>query len=115
VAHARALARVIDRATGGEIPPEVTNTLRESMRLYTPVWAFARINTEPCEIGEHVLPAGTHIFFVPHLTHRLDRFESPDSFRPERWDDERSLRDAYLPFGASVSACTSRCDSSACC
>ncbi len=118
--HAHKLALAVDGVVGADTTPngghlaqipELTNVIRESMRLYTPVWAFARVNNEACDLGEVHLPAGTQIFFVPHLTHRSHAtFDAPTEFRPERWstadsDELSRMRAAYLPFGTGPRKC----------
>jgi cytochrome P450/hypothetical membrane protein len=88
---------------------QVRDVVHESMRLYTPVWAIGRVNTEPIDLGAHRLPTGTQIFLVPYLTHRQSaHFTEPLAFRPERWtqaETRAAAKLAYLPFGAGPRKC----------
>jgi cytochrome P450 len=83
--------------------------VRESMRLYPPAWGIAREALADCEIGGYHVPKGTQIFMVQRLVHRDGRwFDDPDSFQPERWDNDlikRLPRCAYFPFGDGPRVC----------
>jgi len=85
--------------------------LKESMRLYPPVWRIARKAIEDCEIGGYRVTSGTNIFIFQSLTQRDSRFfANPDEFDPERWrqDPVRSgkiPRFAYFPFGGGPRVC----------
>jgi cytochrome P450 len=83
--------------------------VRESMRLYPPAWGIGREAISDCEIGGYRVPKGTQIFLVQWLVHRDARiFDEPDSFRPERWDNDlakRLPRCAYFPFGDGPRVC----------
>ena len=48
--------------------------LKESMRLYPPVWRIARKAIADCEIGGYRVTAGTNIFIFQSLTQRDARF-----------------------------------------
>ena len=86
--------------------------VKESMRLYPPVWAFGREGIEDCEIGGYHVPAGTQLIMSQWVTHRDPRyFENPDEFRPERWAEgaaEKPPRHAYFPFGGGPRLCIGR-------
>jgi cytochrome P450 len=83
--------------------------VKESMRLYPPVWAFGREATEDCEIGGYHVPAGTQLIMSQWVTHRDPRyFENPEKFRPERWSEgsiEGLPKYAYFPFGGGPRLC----------
>lgn len=83
--------------------------VKESMRLYPPVWAFGREATENCEIGGYHVPAGTQLIMSQWVTHRDPRyFENPEKFRPERWLEgsiEGLPKYAYFPFGGGPRLC----------
>ena len=83
--------------------------VKESMRLYPPVWTIWREAKEECEIGGyHVLP-GTHVLMAQWVMHRDPRyFEDSEVFNPERWEEgfvKRIPRGAYFPFGAGPRLC----------
>jgi cytochrome P450 len=83
--------------------------IREAMRLYPPAWGIARQALADCEIGGYHTPKGTQIFMIQYLVHRDCRwFDDPDTFRPERWDNDlirRLPRCAYFPFGEGPRIC----------
>jgi len=84
----------------------------ESMRLYPPAWALNRIAVEKCEIGGYPIPRGASVLMSQWVIHRDPRFfESPEEFRPERWDGdlaERLPKYAYFPFGGGQRTCIGR-------
>ena len=111
------LAAELDEVLGNR-PPEVEDlprlaytekVIKETMRLYPPVWAFVREATEPIEIGGYRLPARTNFVLPPWIVHRDPRFFcQPNEFRPERWTEEfeRELpKFAYFPFGGGQRTC----------
>jgi cytochrome P450 len=81
--------------------------LRESMRLYPPVYAFDRKALADLELGGRQLRRGTVILISPWVLHRLPEFfENPERFHPDRWLDQALRRDkAYLPFGGGPRVC----------
>jgi cytochrome P450 len=107
----------IDEVLGGRAPdvedlPRLAYTekvIKETLRLYPPVWAFVREATQPFEIGGYRLPARTNFVLLPWLIHRDARFfDRPKEFCPERWTEEfeRHLpKFAYFPFGGGQRTC----------
>jgi cytochrome P450 len=83
--------------------------LKEAMRLYPPVWMFARTSTEVTPVVGIRVPKGTTIFLSAWVTHRDGRwFEDPLRFKPERWLDggeKRVPKGAYFPFGGGPRIC----------
>lgn len=83
--------------------------LRESMRLYPPIWALERRAVRDDELGGHPIPAGSTVVISPWVTHRHpDFWEEPGRFDPDRFTEERSEGRpslAYLPFGAGPRFC----------
>jgi cytochrome P450 len=81
----------------------------ESMRLYPPIWAMARMALRDDMLGEHEIKAGTIVVVSPYVMHRHPRFyESPDTFMPNRWDNDlekKNPRYAYFPFGGGPRGC----------
>jgi cytochrome P450 len=106
-----------DRVLGGRMPtvediPQLTYTsrvLKESLRMYPPAYGVVREALQDCELGGYTIPKGATLAMFQWVVHRDPRFfESPDEFRPERWDDDfvRNLpRCAYFPFGAGPRLC----------
>ncbi|AEI43754.1 cytochrome P450 [Paenibacillus mucilaginosus] len=111
------LLKELDRVLGGQPPafehiPLLTYTqsvVKESMRLYPPVWLISREPIEDVEIGGYTLPAGCEISVCQWVMHRLpEYFEEPERFQPERWtpEFEKSLpAGVYIPFGAGPRVC----------
>ncbi len=109
------LMRVLD----GRVPtltdlPRLIYTdtvLRESMRLYPPVWVIGRRALAPFRLGEYELPANTNVLISQLIMHRDPRyFPEPERFDPDRWSasDPRGAslpRFAYFPFGGGPRVC----------
>ena len=83
--------------------------LRETFRLYPPVWLFTRRAIDADELGEYFVAPNTHIFISPHAMHRrADIWPQPERFDPERFDPSRSARldrNAFIPFSAGPRRC----------
>jgi len=85
--------------------------LRESMRLYPPVWVIGRRALAPFRLGEYDIPANTNMLISQLIMHRDPRyFPEPERFDPDRWraGDPRSVslpRFAYFPFGGGPRVC----------
>jgi cytochrome P450 len=102
----------------GERPPTVADlpnlnyaekVVKESLRLYPPVWAFARVAVRDCEIGGYPVREGTSIAMSQWVMHRDARyFHRPDEFIPDRWTGEftRQLpRFVFFPFSGGPRGC----------
>ena len=83
--------------------------IKESMRLYPPVWVITRVALQDCEIGGCRVPAGTSLALSQWVMHRDPRyFDHPDEFDPDRWTDgfsQQLPRFAYFPFGGGPRSC----------
>ena len=83
--------------------------IKESTRLYPPVWGFGREALQDCEIGGFHVPKGTQVVMSQWVMHRDERFfGSPETFRPERWIDGSTdglPKYAYFPFGGGPRLC----------
>jgi cytochrome P450 len=83
--------------------------LRESMRLYPPVWSMGRSVGNDYTLGEYMVPAGSTIMMSQYVMHRDPRYyNEPDRFDPERWSSEAMSshpRFSYFPFGGGIRAC----------
>lgn len=90
-------------------PSYVQRVLKESMRLYPPVWLFGRRAIAADRLSGYYVPAGTDIFICPYLLHRhAGHWREPGEFRPEHFDAaaESQRHDfAYLPFSAGPRHC----------
>jgi cytochrome P450 len=88
--------------------------IRESMRVYPPVWIIGREAITDCEIAGYHLPKGTQLWMMQWIVHRDPRwYDEPEVFRPERWGCDwsgtdlihRLPRGAYFPFGDGPRIC----------
>jgi cytochrome P450 len=91
--------------------PYTEMVVKESMRLYPPVWAVGRQSIGPFEAGGYQFPAKTNVVILQRTLHRDPRFfADPEVFDPERWSPSgvrfRQLpRFAYFPFGGGPRGC----------
>jgi cytochrome P450 len=81
----------------------------ESLRLYPPVWSFARRALEERTLGGYRIPRGTIVVMSQWVVHRDPRnFADPEAFLPSRWSEgllDRLPRFAYFPFGGGPRVC----------
>jgi len=89
--------------------PYLKQVVQESMRIYPPVWAYARRCEQAEQFGEYLLPANAYVGVVPYALHRhpefwpdAERFD-PDRFDPGRGESRHSY--CYLPFAAGPRTC----------
>lgn len=120
---ATCFAEEIEHAAGnheeenGRFPTATTLTqlhftdrlLQESMRLYTPIWIFARETVSDDVIDGFPIPAGTPILLSPYVTHHTpELWPTPFEFDADRFlpaaVNERH-RFAYYPFGGGTHLC----------
>ncbi|HTV55949.1 MAG TPA: cytochrome P450 [Terriglobia bacterium] len=89
--------------------PYAERVVRESMRLYPPAFAVARMAIRDCEIGGYRVPRQASVVMSQWVTHRDPRFfHNPEHFDPDRWSEEfveRLPRFAYFPFGGGPRVC----------
>jgi cytochrome P450 len=107
--------REVAEVIGGRAPsvadlPALTFTravLDETLRLFPPAWALARVSLRDCAISELACRARTEVVISPWIMHRDQRFfNDPELFRPERWLRSPELhRCVYMPFGAGPRVC----------
>jgi len=83
--------------------------LKETLRLYPPVWLFSRRAVGHDRLGEFDVPAGSQMFISPYLLHRNPRFwDDPERFDPDRFAGpgaEERERTAFIPFSAGSRRC----------
>jgi cytochrome P450 len=109
----RELNRVIgDRSPKLEDLFELTFTeqiIKEALRLYPPVYLFAREPKTDDEIGGYDVAEGTLLLFNQWVIQRDNRFfDNPDEFDPDRWtaEFEETLHPyAYYPFSGGPRRC----------
>jgi cytochrome P450 len=112
-----ALAAELGRVLGGRAPttedlpdlPCTERVIKESMRLYPPVWVMGREAIGECEVGGYLMPAGTTALMSQWVVHRDARYHGdPERFEPDRWTagyEEGLPRFAYFPFGGGRRQC----------
>jgi cytochrome P450 len=83
--------------------------VKETLRLYPPVWSTNRQAIAEVNIGGYMVPKGAVVFVAPFLTHIDPRFyEQPEQVRPERFigEAEKQIpRFAYYLFGGGPRIC----------
>ncbi|MDF5756341.1 cytochrome P450 [Spongiactinospora sp. TRM90649] len=92
------------RASDVDRLPYARRLVRESLRLYPPVWILTREATRDDVISGHRVEAGARLL-IPRWTIQRDPrfFDDPDEFRPHR--DPARHRLAYFPFGLGPRRC----------
>ncbi|KAL3449621.1 cytochrome P450 [Aspergillus insuetus] len=78
----------------------INAVIKETFRLYpTIISTLPRIVTEPFQIENITLPAGTVVGMQNYVHHRDPTvFPRPDEFRPERWLDSTKEMELSLPL-----------------
>ncbi len=83
--------------------------IKESMRVYPPVWVIGREATREVELGGYAIKPGTQLILPQWVVHRDPRFfPDPEEFDPDRFLPERCKawpRFAYFPFGGGPRVC----------
>lgn len=83
--------------------------IKESMRLYPPVYTIGRELIEDFELGGYTFEKGMTLLFSQWVTHRRPEcFADPLRFDPDRWLPERASsihKYAYFPFGGGPRIC----------
>ncbi|MBN1669357.1 MAG: cytochrome P450 [Anaerolineales bacterium] len=81
----------------------------EAMRLYPPIWVYARQAIADDVIGGYHIPAGSLISLSQFITHRHpDFWDEPEVFNPENFAPEQEVKRhkyAYFPFGGGQRIC----------
>lgn len=88
--------------------PYAMNVIKESLRLYPPVWSLGRRVLEDELVEGYLLPQDALVFISPWAIHRLPEFwADPLAFDPDRWltEDPRRAHGAYLPFSMGQRKC----------
>ncbi|MET0409893.1 MAG: cytochrome P450, partial [Polyangiaceae bacterium] len=108
----RAELDALGRAPAHDDLPALALTQRvfkEALRLYPPLWMFARVSTVEVPVGEYLFPAGTIVIVSPYaLQRRPELWPEPERFDPDRFTPELEAvrhRAAFIPFGAGPRTC----------
>jgi cytochrome P450 len=83
-----------------------TNIIKESMRLHSPAWVIERKALADDQFKEYSWKKSTHVVLYISGLHRNPKYwEQPNTFIPERFNDENLKNGAYYPFGAGPKLC----------
>lgn len=83
--------------------------LKESVRLYPPVWLLSRESIHDDVIGDYFIPAKSGIIISPYVVHRNESYwPKPEIFDPSRFGAASAPTRhpySYLSFGAGPRSC----------
>ncbi len=83
--------------------------IKESLRIYPPVWNIVREAQEPDEVGGYLIPKGKQVMMNIFLIHRNEKYwENPLVFDPDRFEarhEENWHKYQYMPFGGGPRFC----------
>lgn len=81
--------------------------IKESMRIYPPVWNIVRKAKTSDQIGDFEIDEGYQLMTsIYELHHNPDFWANPNDFVPERFADQSGLHKfQYLPFGGGPRFC----------
>ncbi len=82
--------------------------LKESMRLYPPVWSLARRSVDDEVVDGVLIPKNAYLFICPYAVQRHPTFwRDPEAFEPERWapDAPPPMKGTYFPFSMGQRKC----------
>lgn len=111
------LADEVDAVLGGRRPttddidvlPYTRTVVKESLRLFPPVYATTRTAQGADLIDGYKVPAKALVTLSPYLTHRHpDFWREPETFQPERFSAEGRAKgpdDGFIPFGRGPRSC----------
>ena len=107
----------VDTVLGGRLPAladvgalaYTEQVIKESMRIYPPVWMIERQAIADDALGEYRIPAETLVGISPWTLHRDPAvYPEPERFDPDRFAPEAAAgrnRYSYLPFGGGQRTC----------
>jgi unspecific monooxygenase len=88
--------------------PYTRAVVNETLRLYPPAPAVARLAIATDEVDGTTIPGGSLVTISPWVLHRhLRLWNNPEAFDPSRFLGDKPLahRYAYMPFGAGPRVC----------
>ncbi|GGJ69830.1 cytochrome P450 [Streptomyces brasiliensis] len=108
----------VDRELGGRLPTaadlprlQVTEAVvKETLRLYPPLWYLERVLEEPDVLDGVALLPGQRVAVSPFALHRDPAlYDEPAAFHPDRWIDRAAAPRVpgytYVPFGGGPRMC----------
>ncbi|MFD9412144.1 cytochrome P450 [Streptomyces sp. NPDC059989] len=98
--------------TASDVPRLVVTeaVVKETLRLYPPLWMLERTVEQPTELAGHPLHPGQRVAVSPFVLHRDPRhYDQPTAFRPDRWIERSTAtplpKYAFMPFGGGPRNC----------
>jgi cytochrome P450 len=92
--------------------PYLEQVINEGLRFIPPINGAFRMTTEDTAYGGYRIPKGWTILFSITLTHRLEPWNNPLQFDPDRFTAERAEHKqkqfSYVPFGGGPRMCLGR-------
>jgi cytochrome P450 len=89
--------------------PYTQQIIQEALRLYPPAWLIYREANQDVELLGESFKKGSTFMISPYAIHRNEAiFPDPDSFVPERFDDNNMggwPKFSYFPFGGGSRSC----------
>ena len=83
--------------------------IKESLRIYPPIWNVVRRAVKDHEVGGYAIPKGKQLMLNIYLMHHNANFwKDPEHFDPERFKKDNSSIShnfQYLPFGGGGRFC----------
>lgn len=82
--------------------------LKETLRLYSPIWLLGRVATDDVTIGNTNIRRKEDVLISPLVVHRMDKYwKEPLTFNPYRFENkpESFLESAFFPFGLGPRGC----------
>ncbi len=82
--------------------------IKETLRLYPPIWLMGRMATEAVTVGNQTFRTRDNVLISPFVVHRLaSLWDHPDQFIPERFTHRSAVftESAYFPFGLGPRQC----------
>ncbi len=109
--QSRLAHEVADIDLNADTLPKLVRTravINETLRLYPPAFAMARVSIQQDRAGDITIPPGTLLVIAPWVLHRHRHlWRDPQVFDPDRFMPDASPppRFAYLPFGVGPRVC----------
>ena len=87
----------------------IQKVIKESMRLFPPVYLFGREARSDVNLGDYRIQKGESVVMSQWIVHRdQSYYDRPNQFRPERWTpafESQLPKYAYFPFGGGPRVC----------
>ncbi|GFV51451.1 cytochrome P450 315a1, mitochondrial [Trichonephila clavipes] len=89
--------------------PYLMKIVKETLRLYPIASFLTRVLPKKIVLGKYEIPAGK-LFFMSQYTVGRDpeRFDDPEKFDPDRWDNPKPNAHGCMPFGHGARGCIGR-------